>query len=192
MSSYAFFFYVRRYFPATMLFLFAVYWTAVFFVHDYYIGIFMRAGQTTISGSVLFALRRSIYSVFADDYETIPPKQWPEHVATWGALLFWSGLMLNGAWLLIWQIVDPTSSEIRMPSSSPVNGFFLMLVVVGGLLKAAAPPAIGGVLASSARWLIVVALTSALAMTLLGTRYSEELRRFTDRLAPLIRIDERN
>ena len=191
MPQYTFFFYVRRYFPATMLSLFAAYWLSVYLFLDYRVVVFMRSAQMTISGSVLFALRRSIYSVFTDDYETIPPDQWPEHVATWGALFFWTGMMLNGAWLLFWELADPMTIDSRMPSNSAVNGFFLMLIIVGGLLKASAPQAIGGQLAHSSRWLLAFALSATIVISVAGMQYSDKIHSIGERIAPQVNVDSK-
>jgi hypothetical protein len=168
----------------------SVYLLSILVFEDRKVMIFVRSMQITVGISVLFALRRSIKSVFKDDYRTIPADYWPEHVATWGILIFWSGLILNGCWLLFWQLVDIQFPGIKLAiANHPINGFFVLMIIIGGIFKFSYPTAYAGQLSKAARSILAFVILGTISMGSLGMYFSDSFQRAGNSIAQHLIVD---
>ena len=168
----------------------SIFLASILIFEDRKVMIFVRSMQIMIGVSVLFSLRKSIRSVFKDDYRMIPPDYWPEHVATWGILIFWTGLILNGCWLLFWQLVDIKFPGIRLAiANHPINGFFVLMIIIGGIFKFSYPTAYAGQLSSSARSIMVFVFIGTTTLGSLGMFYSDYFQSLGNSIAQKLIVD---
>jgi hypothetical protein len=185
-----FFFYVRKYMWLYLSGVASLFLLSVLIFEDRKVMIFVRSMQIMIGISVLFSLRKSIRSVIKDDYRTIPADYWPEHVATWGIMIFWTGLVLNGCWLLFWQLVDIKFPGIRLAiANHPINGFFVLMIIVGGIFKFSYPTAYAGQLSRSARSIMTFVVLGTITLSSFGMYFSDSFQRFGNSIAEKLIVD---
>lgn len=185
-----FFYYVRKYMWLYLGSIFALYFISILLFQDQKVMTFVRSMQIMIGFSVLFALRKSIVSVFKDNYKKIPPDYWPEHVATWGILIFWTGIILNGSWLLFWQLVDIKFPGIRLAiANHAINGFFVLMIIIGGIFKFSYPTAYAGQFSASARSIFAFVLIGTVLIGTFGIYFSDIFQEFGNRIATYLIVD---